>query len=200
MKKDVYKLKRINGQWVIFKNKYLYYCPDLDRFIFDSRFVNHEGLLISALDFKQYKKAVQLARIAHKGQVDKSGKPYFLHPCRVSRKVECEGWNSHDIVIAMSVGILHDVVEDTKVKLKDIDALGFYKEIIIGVFLMTKEDGKDYLDYVKEMRNNKYAVEVKKSDLRDNMRIERIPNPGPKDYARIEKYKIAYKLLSFATE
>ena len=42
---------------------------------------------------------------AHKGQKDKAGKPYFLHPLRVQRKLTDRR--------AKVVALLHDVVEDS---------------------------------------------------------------------------------------
>ncbi len=49
--------------------------------------------------------AIALAVEAHRGQKDKSGQPYILHPLRVmfSRNSEIE----------RIVAVLHDVVEDT---------------------------------------------------------------------------------------
>ncbi len=50
--------------------------------------------------------AIALAVEIHKGQVDKYGQPYILHPLRVMFRLEGE--------VAKIVGVLHDVVEDRK--------------------------------------------------------------------------------------
>lgn len=57
-------------------------------------------------------RAIQIAAVAHKGQTDKAGEPYILHPLRVmfSRKTETE----------RICAVLHDVVEDTHITIKDL--------------------------------------------------------------------------------
>ncbi len=49
------------------------------------------------------KHAIEIARAAHYGQVDKANEPYILHPMRVMNQMQ-----SRDEKIT---GILHDVVE-----------------------------------------------------------------------------------------
>jgi (p)ppGpp synthase/HD superfamily hydrolase len=50
-------------------------------------------------------KAIEIALLAHKGQKDKSGAEYILHPLRVMEKGNTE--------VERICGILHDVVEDS---------------------------------------------------------------------------------------
>jgi (p)ppGpp synthase/HD superfamily hydrolase len=49
--------------------------------------------------------AISLAAQAHKGQKDKAGAPYLLHPLRMMMRMNTEA--------AMMAAVLHDVVEDT---------------------------------------------------------------------------------------
>ncbi len=49
--------------------------------------------------------AIQIAAEAHKGQPDKAGAPYILHPLRMMMRLKTEA--------EMITAILHDVVEDT---------------------------------------------------------------------------------------
>ena len=49
-------------------------------------------------------KAIKIAVEAHKGQVDKGGNPYILHPLRVMLCL-----NTEEVRIVV---VLHDVVED----------------------------------------------------------------------------------------
>jgi (p)ppGpp synthase/HD superfamily hydrolase len=51
-------------------------------------------------------RAIEIAVMAHKGQVDKAGAPYVLHPLRVMHSLRAEN------VQTQIVGVLHDVVED----------------------------------------------------------------------------------------
>ena len=64
--------------------------------------------------------AITLAVEAHRGQVDKNGAPYILHPLRVMFRLE------HDL--DRMVGILHDVVEDTDYTFEDLRRMGTPKK------------------------------------------------------------------------
>jgi (p)ppGpp synthase/HD superfamily hydrolase len=61
--------------------------------------------------------AIIFATEAHRGQVDRSGSPYILHPLRLM----CLQQNDTERIIA----ILHDVVEDTNYTLNDLRKLGY---------------------------------------------------------------------------
>ena len=50
-------------------------------------------------------RAIEIATLAHQGQLDKSGKDYIGHPLRVMEMGKTEN--------EKIVGVLHDVVEDT---------------------------------------------------------------------------------------
>ena len=56
--------------------------------------------------------AIALAVEAHRGQTDKVGQPYILHPLRVMFRCETE----HERMAA----ILHDVVEDCGISLDEL--------------------------------------------------------------------------------
>lgn len=128
-----------------------------------------------------------IAKIAHRGQVDKAGTPYYTHPEKVASLLETPQ--------EKIVGYLHDTVEDTTVTVEDIRSF-FGDDIADAVALMTHADGVPYMDYVKEIGKNPLARKVKLADLTHNMDISRIPNPRQKDFERIEnKYKPAYEYL-----
>lgn len=129
-----------------------------------------------------YEKALRIATKAHAGQKDKGGHPYINHPLAVAEKVS----RPEEKVAAL----LHDVVEDTEITLEDL-----WKEfppcIVTAVDLLTKKKGPDYSPekYLEAIRNNELARQVKLADLEHNMDIRRIPNPGEKDFRRLEKYQ-----------
>ena len=132
--------------------------------------------------------ADKLAEEAHRGQVDKAGKPYIAHPRAVAAMLETPE--------EKTVGLLHDIVEDTYVTLEDLRK-HFPEEVVEAVGLMTHPEGMKYLDYVKRLSSNPIARKVKLADLTNNMDLSRIENPGQKDYDRIErKYKPAYEFLT----
>ena len=62
-------------------------------------------------------KALEFCIDAHKGQFRKSGELYVVHPILVA---SITAYYSHDEAMVLSA-LLHDVVEDTKYTLEDID-------------------------------------------------------------------------------
>lgn len=77
--------------------------------------------------------AVDISTEAHKGQKRKSGEPYIIHPITVASILIDWGMDI-DTVIA---GILHDTVEDTDMKLEDIETK-FGKDVAFLVDGVTK--------------------------------------------------------------
>lgn len=132
-----------------------------------------------------YFKALILAWNAHDGQFDKAGKPYIYHPMRVSK-----GAISKDGKI---VGLLHDVLEDTDYTESDMKFLSEDQQEALR--LLNHEKSVDYFEYVKALKANPIAREVKLSDLADNMNLKRLNNPTEKDFERLEKYKKAREIL-----
>src|ERR1700752_3612751 len=55
----------------------------------------------------------------HKGQLRASGEPYLTHPLEVANILAEMKMDA----VTVSVGLLHDVVEDTLVSLKDVEAM-----------------------------------------------------------------------------
>ncbi len=68
-------------------------------------------------NFEIIKKAYDFALEAHKEQRRASGEPYFIHPFSVAMTLADFQLDATSIV----AGLLHDVVEDTKYTLEDID-------------------------------------------------------------------------------
>lgn len=73
----------------------------------------------SVLDLELIKKAYQLAEEAHDGQTLPSGLPYISH-CVAVAAILAELTVPPELIIA---GLLHDVIEDTPVTIKDIEKL-----------------------------------------------------------------------------
>jgi (p)ppGpp synthase/HD superfamily hydrolase len=110
---------------------------------------------------------IEVMRRAHEGQIDKSGRPYYLHPLRVAmRLAHCTSAERH-------AALLHDVVEDTHVSMHDLRAIGYGEEVLGLVDLLTRrqpggESHKTYLERIVQSRNVK-AMRVKLADVYDNM-------------------------------
>lgn len=129
----------------------------------------------------QLARAVELAREAHAGQVDKAGAPYIEHPLRVMAALEGAE--------AKMVGVLHDIVEDTEVTLEALREVGFSAAVVRAVDALTKRDGEDYEAYLARVIADPLAVRAKIADMTDNMDLSRIPSPTEKDRRRLEKYQ-----------
>lgn len=136
---------------------------------------------------RKYIKALFMMLNAHKGQKDKGGNPYFLHPLRVSMATKNKR--------AKIVALLHDVLEDSnKYKIKDFNFLD--EEQKKALLLLTHNDSDEYFEYVKRIKQNKIAREVKLMDLKDNMNLKRLKDISKDDEKRPEKYQIARDILS----
>lgn len=139
-------------------------------------------------------KAITIAVEAHKGQTDKAGAPYILHPLRVMQSLETD--------LERIVGVLHDVVEDgpgwTFERLAE---EGFGTDVLDALRLVTKrpeDEGKDvetYLRFVRRTLSNPIARRVKIADIRDNLDLTRLTEITERDVARLARYTIALNAL-----
>lgn len=132
-------------------------------------------------------KAIEIAVEAHRGQIDKAGKIYILHPIRVMLR----GRNETE----MTIGILHDTVEDTPVTLDMLRLEGFSDEILAAISCITKKKGENYGDFINRVLTNPLATQIKLYDMEDNLNRDRIPFPTPKDEARFAKYEKYHKVI-----
>ena len=138
-------------------------------------------------------RAIEIAVSAHKGQVDKGGNPYILHPLRVMMSLDTEQ--------EMIVGVLHDVVEDSEWTFDDLKTEGFSDEIIEALNSVTKmasEKGSDdgYFQFVRRAKQHAIGAKVKIADLRDNLDVSRVSDLGEDDMKRINKYKWSLDFFS----
>ena len=111
--------------------------------------------------------SIELMRRAHEGQIDKSGRPYYLHPLRVAMRL------AHCTAAERHAALLHDVVEDTAVTLRDLHDMGYGAEVLELVDLLTRrkpegESHNAYVERIVQSRNVK-ALRVKLADVYDNM-------------------------------
>jgi len=132
-------------------------------------------------------KALELAVVFHKGQVDKGGTPYILHPIRVMSAV--------DSPLEKIVAVMHDLVEDTDLTIEDIATYGFPRAVIAALDHLTRREGERYLAYIERVGHNSIARKVKIADLEDNMDIRRLVAVKSEDKARLAKYQQAWTML-----
>ena len=130
---------------------------------------------------------MQIAYQAHHSQLDKSGVPYIFHPYHLAEQMTTEE--------EITAALLHDVVEDTEVGLRELEAEGFSPAVLEAVRLLTHDPAVPYMDYVRAMRENEIARVVKLADLKHNSDLTRQEDTTSKTLERLEKYSAAIQLL-----
>ena len=133
-------------------------------------------------------KAISLATEAHKGQTDKNGDPYILHPLRVMARVQSE--------TEKIVAVLHDIVEDTDYTIENLRDNGYSKQVLEAIECLTKRDGEDYDEYLNRCKSNPIARKVKIADLEDNIDIKRLDILKEEDLKRHNKYLRAWQYMT----
>jgi (p)ppGpp synthase/HD superfamily hydrolase len=143
--------------------------------------------MVSEPFVEEFRKAMQIAARAHRGQKDMSGGSYILHPIAVSEFCITER--------GQIAALLHDVVEDTDVTLEDLRAAGFSEDIVVAVDCVSKRKGEELSDYLKRVAMSDISTEVKFADMRHNG--SRWPAGRPKKEFRknYEKYNGRAKQL-----
>ena len=133
------------------------------------------------------KKALKLCFEAHKEQVDKTNMPYVFHPFHLAEQMDDE--------ISTVCALLHDVVEDSDITFESLADMGFPREVIDVLRLLTHEDSVPYMDYVGKISTNPIAKKVKIADLRHNSDVTRLNTVDENAMLRCKKYKQALDLL-----
>ena len=137
-------------------------------------------------------KALEIAIKAHKGQIDKAGKEYILHPIMVALMV-CTNEEKQ-------VALLHDVIEDTKISIEDLRKEGFNGKILDAITAITKNKNENYDQYLDRVIKNNIATNVKLADMHHNSDINRYENPTIEDKKRSESYFLKTKKLLLKIE
>jgi (p)ppGpp synthase/HD superfamily hydrolase len=130
-------------------------------------------------------RAIEIAISAHKGQKDKSGADYILHPLRVMQRGRTE--------MEKICGVLHDIIEDTDWTFEALENEFFSKDIIDVLHCVTKEsENEDYEHFIDRIAKNPIAIQVKINDLLDNLDVTRFKELNEQDLKRLNKYLKAY--------
>ena len=109
------------------------------------------------------------------------------HPLHVAEQVESEH--------ATCAVLLRDVLEDTAYDVDDLRAMGFPEEVVGALELLTHPAGMPYLDYVRALKGNGIARQVKMADLRHNSDLSRLDEVTDADRVRAAKYAEALAVL-----
>ena len=104
--------------------------------------------------------AQEMAVRFHECQVDKAGRPYFLHVLRVS----AAGMTEDEQIL----GAIHDLFEDTHCSPSLIKMMFGY-EVLQALIAISREPGETYRAYIGRVNRNNLARSVKINDLHDNL-------------------------------
>ncbi|WP_345152156.1 phosphohydrolase [Arthrobacter ginkgonis] len=134
-----------------------------------------------------------IATIAHRGQTDKLGVDYILHPARVAARLADP--------VEVAAAWLHDVVEDCGVIPDDLLKAGIAPEVVDAVVLLTRpprgQEGSDPDAYYRALRENPVALAVKRADIADNTDPSRTALLPAKERERLRaRYDHALQVLA----
>jgi hypothetical protein len=111
-----------------------------------------------------------LARAAHEGQTDKSGRPYAEHLRAVAEGVRARGGTDEQIAAAW----LHDAVEDAALSEEWLRAAALTPRTKAIVLALTKRPDEPPEAYARRILDTPGARLVKEADLAHNTAPERL--------------------------
>lgn len=139
-------------------------------------------------EIEQLALARGIAIAAHVGQMDKNDVPYIQHPRRVAERLPSAR--------AQAAAWLHDVIEDTHVKVEDLLAAGIDADIVDAVVLLTRSKETDPDEYYSQIAASPLARSVKLADIADNTDPLRTARLDSETRGRLaKKYEHALVLL-----
>jgi len=105
--------------------------------------------------------AEKIAKVAHSGETRRDGiTPYHFHLEAVASKFKREDLRA--------VAWLHDILENTDMKISELVKEGIPPKIIKAIVILTKLKSDKYMDYIARVRKNRLARFVKIEDIRHN--------------------------------
>ena len=108
-----------------------------------------------------YKRCLEIATEAHKGQTRWNGTVYINHPIAVASKFKNERLKC--------IAVLHDVIEDSDYDRQLLSAKGIRGDITAVVEVLSKQKGESYKDFILRICENEDAVKVKVEDIKHNL-------------------------------
>lgn len=152
-------------------------------------------------------RAQSFAQVAHWGQEDKSGNPYFfshiLHAIgmfeqrarRLPGEIECN-LDEHDCKVTKMAILLHDVLEDTPVTQRMLIDLGFPARVTSLVDLLTRRREVPKHLYYSRLRKEPEGRFAKAADMDSNTAPSRIQRLDPETQIRLlDKYLDGFQRL-----
>ncbi|WP_406419413.1 HD domain-containing protein [Streptomyces sp. NBC_00873] len=137
-----------------------------------------------------------IARMAHRSQTDKAGRPYGEHLHAVAEGVRIRGGSDEQIAAAW----LHDAVEDDALSEEWLADAALPQQVKDMVLAVTKRDGEDLASYTRRILATPGALLIKESDLAHNADPDRLAVLDPATHTRLTaKYAQVRALLGLTT-
>ncbi len=134
------------------------------------------------------KKALALACSVHQGQTDRFGMPLGAHLIHLAGRMTDE-----DTVV---VALLHETLERGVLTLSDLRREGFSEKIVDAVNVITYRGERQYVRFIRRVKENRIAAVVKAADLRHDTDITRMDVISDQETALLQKYERALRILS----
>lgn len=132
-------------------------------------------------------RAIDVAKEAFSGRTDDNGHPYIDHALRVMDKMDTE----EEKITA----VLHDVVEESEVSLHELQAMGFPRQVVEAVGILTKRSDMTYFDYIDDIHGSELASKVKIAEIEDNLDMPRVRKMSFQTYTPELRAKKALAIL-----
>ena len=133
------------------------------------------------------KRAMEITKEALGSMTGPDGKPYLDHALRVMEQMETED--------EKMVALLHDVVEDGDISLRELKDAGLPYRVVQAVGQLTKRPDITYFDYIEDISCNPLAARVKAAEIRDNLDAVRVNKMSFCTFSLEERAQKALKLL-----
>lgn len=132
-------------------------------------------------------KAIGIATNAFQGVIDTKGNPYIDHAMRVMSRMDTE----EEKIIA----VLHDVVEDTEITLRELQEAGFSRTVLDTIGMLTKKPDMTYFDYIEDIHSSELASRIKIAEIEDNQDMMRVRKMSFQTYSPAERAKKSLSIL-----
>ena len=142
-----------------------------------------------------FRSTLEFIKKAHGSQMYGS-EPYWKHPLAVSETGK-KFFGTRFTLAAQQVALLHDVVEDTEYDRAALEKLGYSKEVLDAVDLVTKDKSLSYEGNIQRIisSKNKLAMMVKFADNYQNYTGDKSHWPAEKAAKSQAKYKKSMEAL-----
>ncbi len=111
-----------------------------------------------------YKQALEIVTDNHRNQVGKYDNSSFVkHPIAVADKFKKENFK----IVAVS----HALLKDTNLVEEDLFELGYPRDLIYVINLLTRKKNQTYLEYLSKLKKFQMARKIKIADIENNLTV-----------------------------